>query len=257
MKLLIVGNGFDLAHKLPSSYEKFKNFLKDRDKELFETLEYLYPKEALWSDFETALGHPKTSFLDYVERVFGVQPFDGAWSREVSKGFEKWAANLLLQEASDLSHNHPFLKYLDPKSLVLTFNYTKTPEEKYHIDDVLHIHGDATWLHFGFNERLVFGHEHIEGSTNSLVVATEKPVDKIIDKNRLWFDRLSRRGIDEIVVMGCSYSTVDLPYFLEIRKQCPAAKWVLFVHNENDLAKATAWSRVLPLLPAERSFQIC
>lgn len=42
-KLYIIGNGFDLAHRLPTSYEKnLKPILEKNDKKLFELVNNLY-----------------------------------------------------------------------------------------------------------------------------------------------------------------------------------------------------------------------
>lgn len=58
-RLIILGNGFDLYHKLPTSYKKdFVPILKEKNAELFKKLSKLYFKdnEELWSDFENRIG---------------------------------------------------------------------------------------------------------------------------------------------------------------------------------------------------------
>lgn len=58
-RLIILGNGFDLYHKLPTSYKKdFVPILKKENEELFRKLSKLYFKdnEELWSDFENRIG---------------------------------------------------------------------------------------------------------------------------------------------------------------------------------------------------------
>lgn len=66
MTLHIVGNGFDLAHGIASSYDDFKNYAwKHGDQYQIGLLETCYPdvnpkngELYLWSDLERALGNP-------------------------------------------------------------------------------------------------------------------------------------------------------------------------------------------------------
>lgn len=55
MQLCIIGNGFDLAHGVPSSYYKFRDYVKANDFELFKTLECYIDIEDFWGDFENNL----------------------------------------------------------------------------------------------------------------------------------------------------------------------------------------------------------
>lgn len=62
MKLWILGNGFDMAHGLPTSYWDYHQFLKKRDEKWFMgMLEYFFGKDMqsqrniLWSQLEKAL----------------------------------------------------------------------------------------------------------------------------------------------------------------------------------------------------------
>ena len=56
--LVIVGNGFDLWHGLPTSYADFKIFLENNGnhKNFLEDISKYIDESALWSDFEHALG---------------------------------------------------------------------------------------------------------------------------------------------------------------------------------------------------------
>ena len=52
MKLFIVGNGFDIAHGMKTSYKDFREFLKTTEKGRY--LLNLYPvDDEIWSDFES------------------------------------------------------------------------------------------------------------------------------------------------------------------------------------------------------------
>ena len=54
--IVIVGNGFDVNHGLPSSYANFKIWLCTNDKVLFDFLErYIDVDGNWWNDFERSL----------------------------------------------------------------------------------------------------------------------------------------------------------------------------------------------------------
>ena len=67
MTLYILGNGFDLAHKLPTAYWDFRTYLKSAHPEFLEAFEEhydIYPsmsdeakKEYLWNRFESNLAN--------------------------------------------------------------------------------------------------------------------------------------------------------------------------------------------------------
>lgn len=65
-KPFIIGNGFDLAHGLPTSFDpSFKKYLNKNDCEGFWEL-YQSKKEDIWSDFENLLGHPDYNSLEQI-----------------------------------------------------------------------------------------------------------------------------------------------------------------------------------------------
>lgn len=63
MKLYIIGNGFDIAHGLPTQYWDFRKYLEKVDYDFlraFEMRYYIYPnmsdeakKNLLWNELET------------------------------------------------------------------------------------------------------------------------------------------------------------------------------------------------------------
>ncbi|MGQ4226156.1 AbiH family protein [Enterococcus mundtii] len=61
-RIFIIGNGFDMAHDLPTSYEKnLKSILKEKNPDLFELINNLYfifdkNGKDYWSEFEKYLG---------------------------------------------------------------------------------------------------------------------------------------------------------------------------------------------------------
>lgn len=56
--LIVVGNGFDRFHGIPSSYWDFKEYLENRHDtyDFLEKIERFIDTDELWSNFEKALG---------------------------------------------------------------------------------------------------------------------------------------------------------------------------------------------------------
>lgn len=55
-KLFIIGNGFDLAHEVESSYSDFKNFLEENYTDTYDFVQtYCRPEMYEWQDFEDSL----------------------------------------------------------------------------------------------------------------------------------------------------------------------------------------------------------
>lgn len=99
--LYIIGNGFDIAHNLPTSYWHFREYLEDLHQDFLADFEYLYnigridlsdPRvsertvskwknaicDTLWSDFEDKMGRPNIDeMLDASDCVLGDMHLDG------------------------------------------------------------------------------------------------------------------------------------------------------------------------------------
>jgi hypothetical protein len=58
--LYIIGNGFDLHHHIPSSYNDFKEWLEDNDIDTLYKVENILETDEpkWWNEFETNLGKP-------------------------------------------------------------------------------------------------------------------------------------------------------------------------------------------------------
>lgn len=178
--LYIIGNGFDIAHGLDTSYWNFRTYLENVDYEFLLAFEKLYNiawldqteygyservqkkwdkaiKEKLWSEFEQNIGVPDIqSMLDNSSSILdnlclesgniGIQDtMDEYWKQEfgfVSK-LQSYVKDWI--EQIDIKHIAPKKKALigDIDSYYLNFNYTNLLEEIYGIDNVLHIHGSV------------------------------------------------------------------------------------------------------------------
>lgn len=169
-QLFIIGNGFDLAHKLPTKYQDFYNFLKrpeaaDDEKILLDVLidhigDALNPYNELdhkfyWENFESLLGEAdfqqdmpfSSSYDDKSDDDPDYQAQQLLPQFEVlrsSKGllseiFERWISTIDVNQAKP---DNQFAKYIRKnQSTFLSFNYTMTLEYLYDEWQVMHIHG--------------------------------------------------------------------------------------------------------------------
>ena len=157
--LYIIGNGFDIHHKLDTRYQSFANYLAENNSEVYELLLNYYglpditnpeltdEEYALWSRFEQALAD-----LDYLTVLDdnsdliarpGAEDFrDRDWHsyqiemEEIIKDltttlisdFNKFILEVKYESISD-----DVLIDLEDDSHFLNFNYTKTLQESYGI----------------------------------------------------------------------------------------------------------------------------
>ena len=172
-QLFIIGNGFDKAHGLPTSYEDFYQYLARADADSDESALLYTLREHigdpfddndtfLWSDFEGLLGEADfqqdisssdeyaydqsrddvDKDLDYYsyQNIAPLQAlnYSGDTLQEI---FDRWISSVNIHQAKPISS---FSEYVNQGySRFFTFNYTETLEELYGCDDVEHIHGTA------------------------------------------------------------------------------------------------------------------
>lgn len=160
--LYIIGNGFDIHHRIPSRYKDFKDWLVENDRDTYYRVEEIigYYELTWWNEFETNLGNPygvkryaeKVAFEnqpdygsdDYRDRDLYVAEYEverelGDLMASLKNNFQKWA--------SELPEGDGFysLKLETKESIFMTFNYSLTLEKLYGIstERVLHIHGST------------------------------------------------------------------------------------------------------------------
>lgn len=169
MKLFILGNGFDISHKIRCRYSDFYNYLIENRNDILEAMKKFYSVESnsdLWSDFETSL--EKDIIYDSLTDIIGENSpnfasddfRDGDWYdaqiyveqeceellRNIRNGFEEWINSL---DISNIKRTYR----LDKSDYYITFNYTEILEQIYRIplNRILHIHNKI-------GEELIFGH---------------------------------------------------------------------------------------------------
>lgn len=259
-----MGNGFDLAHGLPTGYGDYYKFLIASGEEwMARMLEFYFgnvaehPGNILWSQLEKALGiYSIEAIYDFLKEghsfdIDHVSQYVGAVEAEVqyhfveicerfSETFTDWCHSISINEVKP---NNQFA--FSANDRFLTFNYTDTLECVYGIDveKVLHIHGRAA-----SGDELIVGHNNpakmpsgieddfLDNTANiRAIVETvnklEKKTKKIIAAYRPFFDSLV---VDEVMVYGHSIEEVDMPYFEEVRKNVDQyAKWTFYCYDES------------------------
>lgn len=270
--LYILGNGFDLHHKLPTSYADFNKSVVETDPELAHTLEEYFTFKVnhkyLWCDFECDLGtFASQSFFDFhngcdplsenfrYSEVYAVEDEvrEAAENliESIRDAFSQWIDGIEFPEQP--SRTTKLLNITD-RSKFITFNYTATLEELYHISDdrIFYIHNKAG----GFNGELIFGHgladdekqddtldefgessrtmfTDAEGAARSVFYAFRKDTDEVINEHGKYFRELA--GTKNIIVLGHSIADVDNPYFQLIAKQAPGASWTFSYFGDQEL----------------------
>lgn len=251
--LYIIGNGFDLYHKVKSKYRHFCSWLNLNDHEDFvDDMEWFFfrlnhQQCNLWSNFENVLRTYDSQELYHQLR----HKTDDVWDDEaltksvqelnelvkkIRPLMKEWASNI------DIKHIPPERRLeLSEESFFLTFNYTKVLEDFYGIPEshICHIHGSID------NEEILTGHDYTTAPHNVYANTDEeeRPRRKIVEimntldkkvtnniKTNPFFDTLQE--ISNIVVIGHSMSIIDIPYFHAVRtKVCPNSNWYFSIYD--------------------------
>lgn len=170
----IIGNGFDLAHGIKSSYYDFRNFLGE-DSDLREIMEAYIHKPDIWGDFENSLAHLDREMLinniddtladfnvkDEEDDDFSAADYHLAieWAampaimieQELPIEFRKWINKLKVSR-----HSNPLKQITNTNARFINFNYTEFLETIYGVErkNLLYLHGCRK----NKKEELVLGH---------------------------------------------------------------------------------------------------
>lgn len=261
--LFIIGNGFDLAHEMPTRYSDFKRWMiENRRIDVIQELQSAFSAQnekdyLLWSDFEKALG------LYDIDKVINWSLND-LYLTESSTGDQVFGPqnsilntqlpDILNEAFTEWCHCIPSAKTqkdfdLYQDAFYLTFNYTDTLELLYGIPEkyVLHIHGRASR-----NEKLIVGHNReinpCDYLDNNLNVRENnermqrladmndllKPYDDILERNQYFFKKLN--NVQDIYIIGHSCAEVDFSYFQKIKESVDTrAIWHFTPYSDKDL----------------------
>lgn len=284
--LYVIGNGFDLAHGVPSSYSKFRDWLGRRSV-LRETLETYIRNDALWWNLEEALADldldtpsmaipemldafgaydPDAQMADYYAAIdMAMNPVDTI-TNELPKKFRKWIESLSVD-----SSVKPLSGLVKPGAKYLNFNYTEFAETLYGAKGVCYIHGSRK----NRKAKLILGHSYkkyvldvsvkmprfkdgfkrgmVNAAFDDAMVhagwydqATTKNSRQIIKEHESFFDGLS--DIDAVIVIGHSLSEVDMEYFEKICSEIHSdAKWIFSCHDAGGLKAINAFVKAIAI----------
>ena len=272
-KLYIIGNGFDLMHRVPSSYYNFRDSLGKRNR-LRKSLELVLTPEDIWADFENSLGNLNLDLMGSREivdmwlDVFDFYDDEDAGAAEYYMAVEA-AANPFINLVDNLqpafrrwvnslevgTDDRPLADLIGADGKVLNFNYTEFVETLYGAHDVCYIHGSRKK-----KGKLILGHrpgaegvfhekernphsyrqaviDVAQDNVFDLIGQYDEELTKnsqdIIKNHQAFFEGL--KDIDQIIVIGHSISRVDWDYFIEIKKRAEKAHWYFGIFGLNDL----------------------
>lgn len=185
MRLVIIGNGFDMHHRLKTSARDYCIFLKNNDPNVLNDIansryfignvvDIQSKEDIFWTDVEKNLRFDYNAMMDECKYGYHPYPLDESESfpdstqltsmEEFAEGIEKKFENIKKFTTSDL---HQWIKEVNvygadlsnpccfkQDDIFVSFNYTKTLEDVYGINSrqVLHVHGcidDRYSLQFG------------------------------------------------------------------------------------------------------------
>lgn len=241
--LYIIGNGFDLMHRVPSSYYNFRDSL-GKNNSLRYSLETALTAEDIWADFENALGTlnlnlmGSRNIIDMWLDDFGVYGDEDSGAAEFYMAVEAAAApmaNLVnnlqptfrrwIERLEVGTDDRPLNGLIHPQGKVLDFNYTEFIETLYGVKEVCYIHGSRNMI------------DVAQDNVFDLIGQYDKDLTKdsqeIIKNNQAFFDGLA--CTEQIVVIGHSISLVDWDYFIEVNKKASNAHWCFGIYGLNDL----------------------
>lgn len=253
MTLYILGNGFDLAHKLPTAYWDFRSYLKSAHPEFLKAFEEhydIYPSmtdeekgEYLWNRFESNLANiDEDSIIDSGMSIemnlesgdVGIEDTlyrhftrEYKYIQNLSAFLKEWVRTIRIRDCLPRTSK---IKN-DSDDLFLTFNYTATLEKVYLIrsDKVIHIHGSLR----DYTPDPVIGHGNkmrIDRINKKIEEAerlfSEKKASicrvvrdyynatlKDTDRYSSCLEQIRKARPDELVVVGHSLDGIDQPYF--------------------------------------------
>ena len=175
--LYIIGNGFDLMHRVPSSYYSFRDSL-GKNSPLRFALESFWTPDDIWADFENALAQFNAKAMSSAFMVDNYldlyDAYDGDSGAAEFYMAAEAAANPIVTVAEELPRRFRMwvntlcvgtddrpLQNLFRKGKVLCFNYTEFVESLYGIpeDRVCYIHGCRRKKKNKPAEELILGHQ--------------------------------------------------------------------------------------------------
>ena len=259
--LFVIGNGFDLAHDLPTKYADFKKRIRPNSS-LCHALKQYVDTDCWWKDLEESLSKIKFAEIINPREILSGFYFENKYNENDVESFNKDIEELIrpikiltydltrcfknwIDRLSTKVSKYPFNNCLSKDALYLNFNYTDVLEYCYSIpqSNVCHIHGERRKS----EKEIIIGHsleennDYKEKDFQSMTEAEKEIVWGIIEKA---FDHLGKylgmiekdcekiiqhneyfflkiKKVNTIVVLGHSLGKIDYPYFAKIIDSLP------------------------------------
>lgn len=262
--LFIIGNGFDIAHRLKTQYCDFKEWLRQQGNDhLVRMTETFFSNyRDFWGDIEKALGeYDEEEIVDWCSPDEGIDYEHPTRSVAAIEDGPDWLFKPILDEfleafnqwVESIDINEAIVMFsLPAESHYLTFNYTETLEKLYGIpqENILHIHGSRLK-----HDDYIIGHNQKRDPNDAYEDETEllfkqdtwskviawmnelvKDTNGIIKHNQAFFNSLG--DITKVVVIGHSFYPVDYPYMIEVVQQTgTTVLWTISYHTQNDIER--------------------
>lgn len=264
--LYIIGNGFDSHFGLKTKTKDFINKLKKQNvwpygfnsaKEMFS---YYWVD---WGEYEESLAdidlksieEDNITYPNYLSDheydregcIFDMQTFLETMSKAKNNALIE-----MIEEANEkvleIKNNRKSMVYFDETDKIVSFNYTSTLEELFNIPeelDILHIHG----YYKNNKNKLIFGYKNSKNHYEERIYADKEDSDFYVESQKesilefyrslqkqLQKDELNKyldncKEIKKIIVLGHSFSDVDIEYMEIIQKRINCPKWLISYHS--------------------------
>lgn len=255
IKILMIGNGFDIGNHLNTKPNDFMQYVKKNDPCLYQIAncilyKSLIPqnKSVFWNNIEGNLelsSIPPTDPNIYSKQPTLPQEYIDYFVKGLNSNLKEWIGTV----ESDITQpcirrEEDYCEWISETDVFINFNYTSTLEKLYDVEEskVFHIHGS-------FNDSPQIGHKKVketaidpildssilcpEGTNeqriNSLLRATEKNTKG----NYVSLKEFLTKDNDDVLItdvysIGLSFSKVDCDY-------------LRYMKNDNLITEETNW----------------
>lgn len=211
--LYIIGNGFDLHHGIPCSYQHYRQWLEEKHPVVLHLIDEYYecPSDDWWGNFEECLG--EKDIREYAENVarenypnFASDEFrdsDYHASEIIADDESLTVCSRIVETFSEWIESLPEANstrrvWVEDDSFFINFNYTLTLEDTYQIfpENVLHIHGSI------LDRQYILGHgKSWEELSKSAKQVIPDPPDDWEDNHSLseWYEQYYDQFIEQAV----------------------------------------------------------
>lgn len=267
MRSFILGNGFDVDHKLPTKFCNFKGFLEQTYVPTFNREFPSYPNVGLghkgeivvdanasssilyslvsqidadsdWNNFENELGQLEyQTMLDMIEEdeenLFHYYEDLEDLVNDLEPCLCYSVSNIFKEwvDGIDLSFVEPKYK-LNDNDLFLTFNYTRVLEDIYKIkeENICHIHIKDDMYVVGHDEDRDFDvyDEVVSFNLEQIHEKLRKDTNGCYYEKLTFFNKIYNSDIDEIVFFGFSFNTMDCFYIEELFKHIDTTNTIIY-----------------------------